>query len=196
VKNKSDLIEKLVKFANNKLPASERREIKTLIESDADIAELLHVVKSLKKEGSAVNWNQIMKAATALSAKMFTDFKNSAKKKFAPLGITIYDSKVLPLPEGVRPAKVDTRRIKYKIEDIELDVSLYPISTNAYEIIGQLSGVEYDLPVKIYLRSGKTKLITKTDRFNLFRFAKVPIARYILKIHIDDKELGSVKIDL
>ena len=63
-------------------------------------------------------------------------------------------------------------------------------------MIGQLSGVEYDLPIKIYLRSGKIKLITETDKFNLFRYAKVPIARYILKIHIDGKELGNVKIDL
>ena len=62
----------------------------------------------------------------------------------------------MPLPEGVRPAAVSTRRLKYRIGEDILEISLHPVSPASYELIGQLSGQEPGRILDIQFKSGKS----------------------------------------
>ena len=189
-------IEMLIKYVGNDLAKSEKQLIKSVIKTDPEAANLLTVIKTLYKVGNKTDWTQIKASVIALSSSMFEDYQKSRKKGKAKRGVTIYDSRILPLPDGVRPAVVDCRRLKYKINGLDLEISLYPVSTDSYEIIGQLSGIEHETQLEIKLRSKNTKFSAKTDKYQLFRFDRVPIMDYQFSIHSKENHLGTVEIEL
>ncbi|MEW5925437.1 MAG: hypothetical protein AB1746_15760, partial [Candidatus Zixiibacteriota bacterium] len=101
-----------------------------------------------------------------------------------------------PLPEGVRPAAVDCRRLKFKIGDYDLEISMYPISTDSREIIGQVHQARFDKPLEVRLKSGRTSFSVTADRFNLFRFERVPVAEYKMTLISDGQTIGIVDLAL
>jgi len=192
----TDKIDLLLKYINKDMPPNEVKRVERLIKSNAELAELYSTILALKKEGGRTNWPNLKKSISTLSLQMFDDFQELRKPRPKISGIRVFDSKAMPLPDGVRPAVVDCRRLKFKIDDLFLEISMYPISANAYEIIGQLSGYEKTGNLIFTLSSGKKKIMANGDKFNLFRFAKVPINDYILSIHFQNKKIGAVGLDL
>lgn len=193
---KSDTIDLLMKLAQGTLSKNEQHQLRAALAADRELRELYAVVKRLVATSKEKSAEAVSRAVKELSEHLFEDFWEAKKQARKKLGVTIFDSKVLPLPEGVRPATVDTRRIRYRFEDCDLDISLYPISPGSYEIIGQVVGVPEGTVFEVTLKNRKTSLTTKTDEFHVFRFERVEIATYELSLRLGKRNVGAVTITL
>ena len=191
-----DKVALLIGYLKGGLSRRDKRKAGAMIKSDKDTKELYPVVRELYLNGQGTNWNQVQQAAFKLSARLFKDFLKSRKKRGPAYGITVFDSGILPLPEGVRPATVDTRRVKYRVGDMFLEVSLYPVSIGSYEIIGQISGMEGEAALEVVLKSAGTTFAADTDQFNVFRFPRIPVGKYFLYLVSGNKKIGSVTVEL
>jgi len=191
-----DCIKILEKYIREELPESDREKVKKLIVSDPKIAGLYNTLKTLEDEKDASGWPQIRDSALNLSTRLFDDFRKKNLKNEVDYGVTVFDSKVLPLPDGGRPAIIDARRLKYIIGRIRLELSLYPVSAASYEIVGQMSGLTDCPAVRVVLKSNKATLTAIADQFHLFRFSRVPVRKYSLLIMNENKRIGLVKLDI
>lgn len=196
MKNDKDRITLFLAYLEGQLAKADRQMVESILRSDKDLAELFSVVKELYLEGKSTDWSQIHTSAGQLASRLFDDHQKRVKKAKSNYGVTVFDSKILPLPTGVRPATVDSRRMKYKIGPLDLEVSLYPVSTDSYEIIGQISGTPENTTLNVMLKSASHSFKTEADQFNLFRFRRVPVSKYTLYIISGKKEIGTAMLEL
>lgn len=193
---KEDKIERLLDYLKGRLKKKEARALERELERDPEMKESLVLLQELGSESRGIDWSEIDATVQAISTRLVKDFfKKSPGGKQAP-GVLIYDSKMLPLPAGVRPASVDVRRLKFRIEEMELMVSLYPAAPKAYELMGQLSGYHDKEPVEISLVKGSKKYRTKADSFQLFHFSRVPSGDYRILITSGADTIADLDIDI
>jgi len=196
MKKEFDRVELMLDYLRGNLSIEDHLKVEALIDGDQDSAGLFSVVKELFSEGQKSDFYQMRDSALRMASRMFDDFQMSRKQTNVGRGITVYDSMMLPLPGDVRPAKVDTRRLRYKVGELDLQISLYPISIDSYEMIGQLFDWESAEPLSVRLRSQKHEFREKADRFNLFRFVRIPVSNYILDLICSKKRIGTVALEL
>jgi hypothetical protein len=193
---KEDKIDRLLDYLRGRLEEREAKKVERELERDPEMKESLILLKELGAESRSVDWNEIDATVRAISSRMVDDyFKKGPGGKQAP-GVLIYDSKLLPLPAGVRPASVDVRRLKFRIEEMELMVSLYPVAPKAYELMGQLSGYNRRESIEISLVKGTKKYRTEPDSFQLFHFSRVPSGDYRMLITAGDDTIADLNIDV
>jgi len=154
------------------------------------------VLKQLQDESGTVRWDEIKDSVHEISDRLFDDFTKRRKSPGAVKGVLIFDSRSIPLPDGVRSAKVDTRRIKYIIGEYDLELALYPVTSGAYEIIGQLSGIEGHEGCEVILKSAREEFKSRADRFLVFCFPRVPVMKYTLELKTKNRKIASVDINL
>ena len=186
----------MLNYLKGNLAAGERREIEKMIGVDRELTGLFSIVKRLFLEGQKANWKQLQSSTLKLADRLFTDYQKSVKNPKIHHGITMFDSMMLPLPAGVRPATIDKRRLKYKIGEMDLDISLYPISSSSYEMIGQIFDLEADSELTVRLKSGKREYRVNADQFNLFRFVRIPVAKYVMDLLSGRNRIGTVELEL
>lgn len=169
-----DCIKLIMDYLCGKLDKDQACEFEKQLEKDLKLKDQYLLVKHLKNEAHEINWSEVDDAARAISTDLIEDFFKSEAASEEKRAIKVYDSKVLPLPEGVRPAVMDYRHMKFRCEEMSLNVTLYPISADDYEIMGRLLGYPKGKELDVELRIGRSILRTRTDTFYLFRFQKVP----------------------
>ena len=191
---KRDKVELLVDYVRGTLSAEEVLQVEEILARDAKFAELLQLVKQMENNRNEYD-TTTNTAAEKLSAQLFDDYLQQAKQGKQGRGVVVFDSRLLPLPDGVRPAAVDTRRIKYRLGELTLHISLYPISPESFEMIGQLSGGSERIYTVHLVHAGKP-IITETDLFGLFRFERISSGMYELVVFAGKKKVGTVDISL
>ena len=196
MKKSSDKIGFLLKYLKGELSEKELPEVGSIIESDKELSEMYPIIRNLHAAGRKIKWEQVRRSALRLSLRLYDDFQKSRKMTSVRYGVRVFDSGLLPLPEGVRPAIVDTRRIKYKIGEGDLEISLYPVSTDSYEVIGRVSQVACQAPLKVMLKSPTDTYTVEADQFNLFRFVRIPVSSYTLYILAGKRKVGAVGIEI
>jgi hypothetical protein len=157
---------------------------------------LMAMMSDLRKEAEQIEWSKIKSSAHSIMEKLLKDYKASKKARGGKRGIAIFDSKLLPLPEGVRPAAVDTRRMKFQIDNSFLEISMYPVSPGSCEIVGLLTNSQIEGVLSVDLIGKKTKQSVTTNEFHLFRIPRVEFGSYILRILNGRKLVARVKLDL
>lgn len=195
MKNNEHIIDLLTAYVCGTLSGKEKRRLEAQLKTDRKMAELCELIKQLRRAGEKTDWTRTQDTAAKLSAQLFDDYQKR-KKSGARRGVTVFDSRILPLPEGVRPATVSTRRMKFAFADLNMELSLYPITTDSYELIGRISGLESYDNVSVVIRSGKTSFRTATDHHGLFRFERVPALIYTLAIKSGNRICGTIDIEL
>jgi hypothetical protein len=199
VSKNEDMVDILLKFLRGELNAKESRKVKSRLKKDKEMAEMLALLKNLQPKGRRAEWKNVLKSALKLSSRQFEDFLKSRRKDQPPYGITVYDSSVLPLPSGIRSefsSTVNSRRIKYKINGLELILSLQPVSMENFNILGQISGLEEGLNIKVVLKSKRKKFEAGTDQFHVFHFEKIPADQYSLKVYKGNKTIGMADFEI
>lgn len=192
----NDKVEILINYIKDRLDKEERKKVKTLLKSDSETAELYAVVKNLLEDRAELQDDHLSEAAQKLAEKLYEDFQQRQGSPKLPMGVTVFDSRLLPLPEGVRPASVEVGRVKYRLNGLTLEISLYPVSSDSFEIIGQVSGANEDVCLEVQLISKRKKYTVATDQFHLFRYERIPTGQYKLSLLRDKEEVGVVNIDL
>lgn len=188
--------ETIAAFLRGQLNAEERKEIERRIASDPTLQSLVRAVSGWLEEINAGKYAGVEPSVHALLSRQLKEIKAADKKPGWRRGVTTYDSKLLPVPEGVRPATVDVRRVKVQIDDWQLDVSLYPVSVSSYEIIGQIIDCDIDAPLIVTLNKRGTAVSAETNRFHLFQFPRVATGKYTLKIKQDRRIIAVVDLEI
>jgi hypothetical protein len=188
--------ELIIEYVRGRLSPEERARVEKLIAGDPALQEMAAILSDARDEIDFTGWRSMQKPSLELFTRLLKDSKKSKRDAAGHHGVTIFDSGLLPLPEGVRSAAVDTRRLKYLIGETELEISLYPVSPDSYELIGLLSGQEDSETLDVDLRGGKLKLKARANQFKLFRFPRVPAGRYDLIIREGRRVVGKVSLEL
>ena len=142
---------------------------KTDHNSDSQLSRLEQLLQAVKaKQTSAPLLEQLREPARQLLKAILNDRRRKSQQP--EYGIIEFDSSLLPLPEGVRPAAVDVRRLVYRLDDFRVDLSLYPLSSEGWELIGQLVDEEGTITeLDVVVRRGRTTQRFRANRFGLFR---------------------------
>ncbi|MBN2225964.1 MAG: hypothetical protein JW763_01225 [candidate division Zixibacteria bacterium] len=191
-----DRVELLMCHLEGECSPDESRRLEALLKTDPALRRLRDFLRESTTSEKRPALYELRSAARELSARMFRDWRRMGSQTDPPRGLAVYDSKNLPIPEGVRPAVVDTRRLKYKTDDMELELSLYPVALNAYELVGQVAGPEITRPCRIELKSEARTMAAATDEFCLFYVPRLPVASYTLTVLADNRAVAVVDIDL
>jgi len=190
-KNAKDYQE-LIDFIRGRLDPAKRAEVAERIGKDPALQKLATLLSGVREDMQEVDWPTMKSAAHSLLSRQLREKRDGRQKK----GVTIFDSQLLPLPEGVRPALVDTRRIRYKIDDVVLEVSVYPVSLNSFELIGQLEGAEKFGELTVTMRLGRKKIVTQANEFGLFRFPRLTKGSYIMEIQAGSDPVGEFELEI
>jgi len=194
-KEREDL-ELLIEYLRGQLDEETRARMEQRIADDPVLEEMVRFLSDIRHETEAADWKKMQRPSHALFERLLKDVNHNQRNTSEEYGITIYDSRLLPLPEGVRSGAVDTRRVKYLIGNAELEVSVYPVSPRSFEVIGLLSGIEPGEAIEVILSAGKTKFTVRANRFNLFRYPRIPTGSYTMSLRDGGKSIGRISIDL
>lgn len=186
----------LADYLRGSLGDEEKKALERQIADDPHLQKLVRMMSELREESDSIEWDKIQEPVHGMFGRLLEDFKNAVRDKDARRGIRTYDSKYLPLPEDVRPATVNTRRVRYQIDEADLEISFYPVSPGSYELIGQLSGQESGEILKVELIHGREKQLTSSNQFQLFRFERVAVGAHTLKIKRKGRIIAIVDIEL
>jgi hypothetical protein len=175
---------------------SERAEIEQELRTDNEAAETLEVLKVLDRQAEAADDGGLGQAAGRLASNLIKTFLGNASTDGPPNGVPVFDSRLLPIPDGVRPATVDTCRLSYRLADLEVDLSLYPISPERFEVIGQVVGGSQSGPLSLQLRTGRNRQSATCDVHGVFRFPEVSVGKHALAVRHEKKTLAVIQLDL
>jgi hypothetical protein len=191
-RKQDDNIDMLLKYLRGELSGEEAKRLQSRLKRDRELNELYQLLKQLSRMQKTLKWPQLKSAVEKLSGRLFDDFRKSKRKH----GIMTFDSRLLPVPEGIRPATVDTRRVKCQFDDLSLDMSMYPVTPDSYEVIGQVINIPDDATFMVSLKNRELAFSVTTDRFGMFHFERVPAMEYELSLWRKRKKIGAVTIAL
>lgn len=189
-------LEELIRLAQGKVTASERKAIENRIAVDSELKGLYEVIRLLVKTSDQLMSADVSSVARLLGVQVFRDFR---KRKSAPSlkkAIKLFDSANMPLPEGVRPAAVDTRRLKYRFPEGVLELALYPISLESFEIVGMISEYHSSSPFRVSVQSVRRVEHYESDEVNLFRIPRISRGKHEIKVYSDDRLIGTATLEL
>ena len=194
--NKDEKYDLLIKYIKGELSEDQCREFEKILKADPELKDTAGFLANLTEEDRRIEWDTLKTPALSTFDRLLKDFKISRKKNEKNRGVMVFDSKLMPPPEGVRPATVDTRRIKYRVGEDLLEISLYPVSPESYELIGQLSGQEAKAVLEIEFKNPKTSKIIKSNEFQLFRVDRLATGQYKMKIKKGKQIIAQIDIEL
>jgi len=170
----SDRIEQLLALLRTGSGGDEQESLEDLMEGDDELREVYSLLRQLERDGEDSFWEQDDEALKLLAARIIDDFDRGRRDRKGEQGVLIYDSSLVPAPAGIRPAVHDSRELHYKFEDGDMTVSLYRISPDSFEMIGQVRGTDKSSVSSLTLQAGRKVVKSKTDEFGVFRFERVP----------------------
>lgn len=145
--------------------------------------------------GGGELFQQLRKPARQLIRAILTDHRKKDRQPHH--GVIEFDSSYLPLPEGVRPAAVDIRRLIYRLDGCRVDLSLYPLSTEGWEMIGQVVQAERELSdITVTVRHGRSQSTCSANQFHLFRVPRLESGKNTLEVKSSHRTLGTIEIEV
>lgn len=176
--SRKELMERLQRYLDEQMDPEEKALFEKQLEDDPELRRMLHLRRALARE-TAEN-GDLRQAAKGLINRFVKDLRRS--KETGQRAFLTFDSGLLPSPVGIRPASIDTRRLKYAADDIRLEISIYPASPGSFEVIGQVEGYPPGVTLNITLARGRTLLRESANPFQVFHFARVPKGDYALTV--------------
>ena len=193
MKKNDQKYELLLKYIRSELDKEESLNVKKMLNSDREFRKMYDVLKNYGTDRLKGHLADLIPSLRQISINMFREYHKPGREDNIERGLPIFDSRVMPIPEGVRPSVTNSRRLKYKFRGMELEVSLYAISLYSYELIGQFSGVE-GKNYQIELVGKKFRQTTQTDELCMFTFARIPSNEYQINISENQEVLAVVDL--
>ncbi|MBU8934016.1 MAG: hypothetical protein KOO62_08400 [candidate division Zixibacteria bacterium] len=186
----------LLAYVSGRLSGSRRRQIESELAKDTELCDYLSCLRSLSCALLGEDYPELQKPSRALVRRVLKEVKKCTKAGDIKTGIATFDSQLLPLPSGVRPAKVSTRQMRFNTDQLSLELSLYPVTSASYQLIGKISGVKKEIRHAIRLQSGRTKLKCDTNEFHIFQMNRVPAGKCKLTVQENTKVIMIVELEL
>ena len=189
-------IELISKYLKSELNDRDRKKVENMLDSGKEFRKMYELIKTLHEQGTPDELTALADPLKEMSLDMFRQYHGAKDKDKKLLGLPVYDSRAIPLPDGVRPSLTGARRLRYKFEDMEIELSLNPITLYSFEIIGQIDDGTRKRSYKLELVGDDQTLSAETDELQMFAFNKVPAMKYRLGIFYKRKKIGIIDIDL
>lgn len=195
MKNNQDKIEQLFALLSGSLVGKQKKALLDELQKDTELSDMLDILRKMY-ELTPQNSKSTILAAKKLSKTLYNDFLKEQSSPEKQFGVQVFDSSLLPIPKGVRPASVDTRLLKYQFGKSIVELTVYPITVDSVEIIGQISGVEKEKKIVVIAETnGKTQK-TDVDEFCLFRFARIVSGDCRLLFSFENAKEGVIELTL
>ena len=166
-------------YADGRVDENREADVRQLLARDPEACEFFQTLRALRQQAAPDRDFRI--AVGRLIGRFVDDLKN--RREGGPnRGLLTFDSGFLPLPAGIRPATVDSRRLRYAADALELELSMYPASRETYEIIGQVTGFDQGEILEVELASRQRVLREQSNPFQVFHFVRVPEGAYTLTV--------------
>jgi hypothetical protein len=191
-----DIIEQLLRLRRDELSPKEKAALENRLAQEPDLKELFGLLSALDTRPVAESDDALSRAASELANRIYQDYFLRGRGSRVPVGVTIFDSKLLPIPAGVRPAAVDTRQLRYQVADCEVILMLYPVAPDSYEIMGQIGEGLATGALTLKLRKRGVTVDATADEFGLFRFDRVPLGTYRLTLCADTRDVGLIHVTI
>jgi hypothetical protein len=189
-------LEELIRLAQGKVTTEQQKRLEQRLASDSKLSAIYDVIRLLVRTSDNLMSAGVAAVANRLGLQVFRDFQKLREQPASRQAITVFDSKNLPLPEGVRPAAVDTRKLKYQLPQGSCEVAVYPISLESYELVGMISGHDAPVPYEIVVKSGKREKRYVTDEVSLFRIPRISSGKHEMRIYLDSELFGTITFEL
>lgn len=187
---------RLIAYLETRFSKEKAADLIQSLGSDEELQAMVRHLKQISDENASVDWENLKSPAREIFRHILHDSKQGKKRGGSPRAVRIFDSRVLPLPQGVRPATVDTRRVKYIAGEGVIDISLYPVSPESFELIGQVSGLDIDADAAIEASGTDAVLSASANECGVFRFPRIPRGAYTLRLKQGKRVLATLTIDV
>ncbi len=174
MKKNQDRIEELNALLKGLLKGKQKKALLDELQKDAELFDMFYLLQKMAE--IAPNRPDLLQAASKkLSKTLYKDFLKEQASSKIQIGVQVFDSSLLPLPKGVRPAAVDTRQLKYQLGQSVVELSIYPVTIDSVEIIGQINGLKKNQKLSVTAETKSRTQRTSIDEFCLFRFERVAV---------------------
>lgn len=180
-------------YLRGELDQKDLTEFSRFIDNDPEFREMVLSLKSAVDLGDKPEWRSVNAAARELLDLMLKDTSKHTDEKVIR-GVMTYDSAMLPEPEGVRPAGLSTRRLKYTFGVMTVILSLYPVHLKAVEIIGRINGLRARSGLEVTLYSSRKSYTAQVNKYRIFRFENIPAQAYKMRLIADSALVGEAEI--
>ncbi len=195
-RNGGKQIEDLILLAQERLDQDRREELESLIANDSKLASLYQIICELVAAGRQLKAADISTIAQSLGEQIFVDYQRQRRAPGLKHAITLFDSKDMPLPQGVRPAAVDTRRLKYQLPRGQVEIEIYPISLASFEIVGMILDAGEPAPYTIVVGTRRREQRFTSDKVDLFRIPRISRGKHDLRIYSAERLIGTIELEL
>jgi hypothetical protein len=186
----------IINYIRGKLRPERASKIRAQLRNSPVLQRLADAIRSSRTETVTDDWKALKSAAHALLDRQLRECRRRQEKEVLQSGVTIFDSRLLPIPEGIRPATVDTRHVRYQIGGDFLDLSFYPVSIESFEVIGRFTGAPTGSSYMATLNQKTKKYSTAANELGLFRFPRISRGEYVLEITDGVDIIGTVDFDI
>ncbi len=149
---------------------ADRAELLRRLRVDSSFRRVLIDLLEIRADDAA-GWDAVMPAARELARGIIDSVVKDGQRN---AGVITYDSSLLPLPDGVRSAGVDTRRLKVDLNGGRLSVSLYPVTPKSYRVMGRLHDVESPEDFTAVLNAQSKTVRARCNEGGVFILDRVP----------------------
>ncbi len=189
-------VELLWRYCCESVTAEEVREVESLFESHRGSQEMARFLKEFRRDSGHPNSQKLSSAASRLARDAIRAFLAGAGEEAPHRGIPVFDSALLPAPEGARPSGLDCRRLRYKMNEWEVDLASYPLTPDSAELMGFVSGPLVGGRLKVRLHNDHSDFCVEALADRSFRLQRVPVAKYRLLISDGDDPIGLIEVEL
>lgn len=158
------------------------------IENDPDSMAAVALLQRLDRFFESMEIARLARLSQRLRDEIFERFfvrRSSSGKAAAHL---YYDSRAIPLPEGIRPSLLSERRMKFAAGKGRIELSIVPVFPGRFEITGRFENAGSSQPQTVRLK-GRQMFNTRTDTYGFFSFAAVNPGTYQLHIGSHKQEV-------
>ena len=191
-----DIFEQLLRYRRSELSPKEKAIVEQRLATEPEAREMLALLQALDIAAPDHPDARLMSASRDLADRIYQDYFLRGRQSRVPVGVTVFDSKLLPVPAGVRPAAVDTRQLRYRVESCEVILMLYPVAPDSYEVMGQIGEGLSEDSLSVDLRKRGFRTAATTDEFGLFRIDRVPLGDYRLTISAGNRAVGLIHVTI
>lgn len=158
-----------------------------------EVEGLIDMIRDMRDEYAESAWST---ASRNLFRRILQDAERARRETSHPYGILTFDSRLVPLSEGVRPAPVAEGRLRYVVDDFQLELSVQPITAASVQLIGQLVGRPGTGSLTAVYRQGRTSVEVPLNQFQMFRFARVPAGSGYLLVQEGNNVVAEIHVTL
>ncbi|MEE9442181.1 MAG: hypothetical protein V3V99_05895 [candidate division Zixibacteria bacterium] len=153
------------------------------IENDPESRSKATVLKKLFNMFQSLNFNSNRQPAIDMANAIFDNYRKRNKKSKIARARLFFDSRYVPLPEGLRRSMISERRMRYVFDSGLIELAILPVFPGKFELTGKIDR-ESIISIRAQLR-GRKIYNSRIDANGFFSFAVVNPGQYSLYLTWD-----------